>query len=249
MRHDARTMRGGMQAGRGGWWAGAAIALLCLAAAGPASANPVVRFTTNLGTFDVDLFQSQVPTTVANFLSYVNAGSYTNSIIHRSTTDNPADIQIVQGGGFVLTTTATSASLDPIVTGAPILLDAILPNLKGTIAMARTNDPNSATSGWYFNVTDNPQLDATPGVPGTGYTVFGRIVPGDLGVLDAIAGVQVFNASAELGPAFSELPLFAPELATNNLVMVNSIAAVPEPTTLALALTGLLGLAALRRRM
>jgi cyclophilin family peptidyl-prolyl cis-trans isomerase len=225
-----------------------ASAVLCLVAAAPASANPIVRFTTNLGTFDVELFESQVPTTVANFLSYVNAGSYTNSIIHRSTTDNPADIQIVQGGGFVLTTTATSASLDPIVTGAPILLDAILPNLQGTIAMARTNDPNSATSGWYFNVTDNPQLDATPGVPGTGYTVFGRIVPGDLSVLDAIAGVELFNASAYLGPAFSELPLFAPELNPNNLVMVNSIAAVPEPTTIALALTGLLGLAAMRRR-
>lgn len=248
MRHGARTMRGGIWAGRSGWWAGVASALLCLVAAAPASANPIVRFTTNLGTFDVELFESQVPTTVANFLSYVNAGSYTNSIIHRSTTDNPADIQIVQGGGFVLTTTATSASLDPIVTGAPILLDAILPNLQGTIAMARTNDPNSATSGWYFNVTDNPQLDATPGVPGTGYTVFGRIVPGDLSVLDAIAGVELFNASAYLGPAFSELPLFAPELATNNLVMVNSIAAVPEPTTIALALTGLLGLAAMRRR-
>jgi peptidyl-prolyl cis-trans isomerase A (cyclophilin A) len=247
MRHDARLMRGGIRATLSARWAVAAIALLCLVAAGPANANPIVRFTTNLGTFDVELFQSQVPTTVGNFLSYVNAGSYTNSIIHRSTTYTTG-IQIVQGGGFFLNETTTPPSLDTIATGAPIALDAILPNLQGTIAMARTNDPDSATSGWYFNVTDNPQLDATPGAPGTGYTVFGRIVPGDLGVLDAIAGVQVFNASAELGPAFSELPLFGPELATNNLVMVNSIAAVPEPTTIALALTGLLGLAVLRRR-
>jgi cyclophilin family peptidyl-prolyl cis-trans isomerase len=228
-----------MQAGRGGWWAVAAIALLCLLAAAPASANPVVRFTTNLGTFDVELFQSQVPTTVDNFLSYVNAGSYTSSIIHRSTTYTTG-IQIVQGGGFFLNETTTPPSLNTIATGAPIALDAILPNLQGTIAMARTNDPDSATSGWYFNVTDNPQLDATPGVPGTGYTVFGRIIPGDLGVLDAIAGVEVFDASAELGPAFSELPLLNPALEPQNLVMVNSIVAVPEPGTLALALTAML---------
>ncbi len=248
MRHDARTMRGGMQAGRGGWWAGAAIALLCLAAAGPASANPIVRFTTNLGTIDVELFQSQVPTTGANFLGYVNAGSYTNSIMHRSTTYNPADIQIVQGGGFMLTTTSTSNTLNPIPTGAPIPLEAVLPNLRGTIAMARTGDPNSATSGWFFNVQDNPALDATPGLPGTGYTVFGTVIGTGISVIDAIGAVPVYDASEQLGSAFTELPLLNPAIDPANLVMVNSVVAVPEPTTVALALTGLLGLAALRRR-
>jgi len=244
MRHDARLMRGGLRAGRGGWWAGAAIALLCLAAAGPASANPIVRFTTNLGTIDVELFQSQVPTTVANFLSYVNAGSYTNSIIHRSTTYNPADIQIVQGGGFVLTTTATSSTLNQIATGDPIPLEAVLPNLRGTIAMARTGNPNSATSGWFFNVQDNPALDATPGLPGTGYTVFGTVIGTGISVIDAIGAVPVYDASEQL----AELPLLNPAIDPANLVMVNSVVAVPEPTTVALALTGLLGLAALRRR-
>ena len=249
MRHDTRTMRGGMLAAWKPQWARAAIALLCLTAAGPASANPVVRFTTNLGTFDVELFETQVPTTVANFLSYVNAGSYTSSIIHRSTTDNPADIQIVQGGGFVLTTTATSASLDPIATNAPIPLDAVLPNLRGTIAMARTGDPNSATSGWFFNVQDNPALNASPGVPGTGYAVFGQVIGTGVSVIDAIGAVPAYDATTQLGPAFGELPLLNSALTTNNLVMVDSVVAVPEPTTIALALTGLLGLAALRRRM
>ena len=245
MRHDARLMRGGIRATWSARWAGAAIALLCLVAAGPANANPIVRFTTNLGTFDVELLQSQVPTTVANFLSYVNAGSYTNSIIHRSTTYNPADIQIVQGGGFVLTTTATSNTLNQIATGDPIPLEAVLPNLRGTIAMARTGNPNSATSGWFFNVQDNPALDATPGLPGTGYTVFGTVIGTGISVIDAIGAVPVYDASEQL----AELPLLNPAIDPPNLVMVNSVVAVPEPTTVALALTGLLGLAALRRRM
>jgi len=225
MRHNARTISGTIFQ---------ALALCACLAARPASADTIVTFTTNLGTFDVQLYDTQVPTTVANFLSYVNAGSYTNSIFHRSTTDNPADIQIVQGGGFVL----NGLQIDPIATAAPIPLEAGLSNLKGTIAMARTATPNSATSQWFFNVTDNLALDPSPG--NDGYAVFGAVIGGGISVIEAIGAVPVYDASGALGPTFSELPLLNPPLEPQNLVMVNSIVPVPEPGTLALALTGVL---------
>lgn len=187
----------------------------------------------------MQLYDTQAPTTVANFLSYVNAGSYTNSIFHRSTTYNPADIQIVQGGGFELVmTSATTASLDPIATAAPIALEAVLPNLKGTIAMARTAAPNTATSQWFFNVTDNPALDPGPG--NDGYAVFGAVIGDGISVIEAIGAVPVYDESSQLGPTFSELPLLANTLEPQNLVMVNSIVAVPEPGTLVLAMVGIL---------
>jgi peptidyl-prolyl cis-trans isomerase A (cyclophilin A) len=228
MRHDARLISDTIFQ---------ALALCACLAARPAFADTIVTFTTNLGTFDVQLYDTQVPTTVANFLSYVNAGSYTNSIFHRSTTNNPAGIQIVQGGGFELVmTTATTASIDPIATAAPIPLQAGLSNLKGTIAMARTAAPNSATSQWFFNVTDNLDLDPSPG--NDGYAVFGAVIGGGISVIEAIGAVPVYDASSVLlNPAFSELPLLNPALEPQNLVMVNSIVAVPEPGTLALALT------------
>jgi peptidyl-prolyl cis-trans isomerase A (cyclophilin A) len=222
MRHDARLISGTIFQ---------ALALCACLAARPAFADTIVTFTTNLGTFDVQLYDTQVPTTVANFLSYVNAGSYTNSIFHRSTTYNPADIQIVQGGGFVL----NGLQIDPIATATPIPLEAGLSNLKGTIAMARTAAPNSATSQWFFNVTDNLALDPSPG--NDGYAVFGAVIGGGISVIEAIGAVPVYDLTVQLGATFSELPLLNPALEPQNLVMVNSIVPVPEPGTLALALT------------
>jgi cyclophilin family peptidyl-prolyl cis-trans isomerase len=185
----------------------AAAMVIAAITARPADAGTIVRFTTNLGTFDVQLFDEQVPTTVANFLGYVGNDSYVNSLFHRSTTYDSADIQIVQGGGFPL--------------------EAGLPNLRGTIAMARTNDPNSATSGWFFNVQDNPALDS-------GYAVFGEVIGDGISVIDAIGGLTVYNAEAQLGGAFRQLPLLANSLDVQNLALVGNVAAVPEPSTLAL---------------
>ena len=216
--------------------------LLALAAVRPAAAE-IVRFDTNFGAFDVELSSDPaLATTVTNFLAYMNAGSYADTIIHRSTTYNPSDIQIIQGGSYVLDGT----TLNPVVTGPPISLQAGVANLRGTIAMARTNDPDRATSGWFFNVTDNPSLDFN-------YAVFGAVVntvenPG-LTVIDAIAGVPVYDVSEQLGPAFAELPLSAPSLQASSLVIVNNVAAVPEPSTLALAVGGIgLVIAAARRK-
>lgn len=207
----------------------AAAMVIAAITARPADAGTIVRFTTNLGTFDVQLFDEQVPTTVANFLGYVGNDSYVNSLFHRSTTYNSADIQIVQGGGFVLNTNVVS----PIATADPIPLEAGLPNLRGTIAMARTADPNSATSGWFFNVQDNPALDS-------GYAVFGEVIGDGLTVLDAIGGLTVYNATPDLGGAFGQLPLLNSALEVQNLVLVGNVVAVPEPSTLALGLMGLM---------
>jgi cyclophilin family peptidyl-prolyl cis-trans isomerase len=150
---------------------------------------------------------------VGNFLEYVRAGRYEGTFFHRSTTINPESIQIVQGGGFGI----SGNSIFPVETNPPIALETGPANRRGTIAMARTTDPNSATSQWYFNVTDNPGLDFN-------YAVFGRVVGEEgLAVLDAIGGVPVYDASPQLGAVFRELPLTEPALVVSSLVMVESV--------------------------
>jgi len=224
--------------------------------------NPVVRFTVfGNYSFDVELFADETPATVANFLGYMNAGSYTNSIIHRSTTSNPADSQVLQGGSFYLGTNGLSV----IETGSPIALEAGLPNLRGTLAMARTNDPDSATSGWFINVEDNPGLDPSldPFNPNPGYTVFGRVIPDVLPPLNPLSGMALIDALATLeiypqnlnvwtgtgfeSVGFPQLPLLIEE-GEGYLVLVNSIAPVPEPSTWALASIGLVAAAWATRR-
>lgn len=197
----------------------------------PASAETIVRFSIGNTFFDVALSSDPaLATTVDNFMNYVNTGRYTDTIIHRSTTYNPTFNQIIQGGSYVL----DGSTINPIATDAPIPLQATFSNTRGTIAMARLGDdpipnPNSATSGWFFNVQDNLGYDGA-------YAAFG-IVTNEAGmaVIDAIAALQVYDASAQLGPAFSELPL----INGNSLVVFSSIAPVPEPSTLALAGVGL----------
>lgn len=207
-----------------------------------ASAATIVRFDTNYGVFDVELYDiPAMESTVANFMSYVDAGLYDSTIIHRSTTYNPSDIQIIQGGSFLLGDNAIS----PVSTFASIPLQAIFSNTRGTIAMARTSDPNSATSGWYFNVSDNLALDG-------GYAVFGSVIntldnPGML-VIDAIADIDVYDMSSQLGTSFGQMPLTptGPDSAT--LVLINSIARVPEPSALVMVGFAALGIATRRVR-
>lgn len=166
---------------------------LCLLAGPLCHGATIVSFTTNLGTFDVELFDDTMPVTVANFLRYVDSSRYDSTIIHRSTTYNPADIQIVQGGGFAL----TGSDLFYVATDAPIPLEDSGRNFRGTLAMARTDDLNSATSQWFFNCTDNPGLDSN-------YAVFARVVGNSgLAVLDAMARVPAYD----IGGAFTQLPV------------------------------------------
>jgi cyclophilin family peptidyl-prolyl cis-trans isomerase len=202
-------------------------------------AGTVVHFDTNVGAFDVELYDTAMPITVANFLAYVNAGSYTSSLIHRSTTYNPTDIQIVQGGGYYL----SGSTLLNVPTNAPIVLESgTVGNVRGTIAMARGAATDSATSQFYFNVQSNPALDGN-------YAVFGNVVgAAGLAALDAIGAVPVYDVSAQLGSAFAELPLTAPSLDPASLVLVKSVVAVPEPSVATLAVAGLAAAACVRRR-
>ena len=138
---------------------------------------PKVRFVTSEGTFELLLRPDVAPKTVENFLNYVEDGFYNDTIFHRVIAGF-----MVQGGGF-------TADMGRKPTKAPIVNEGsqTLPNLRGTIAMARTNNPDSATSQFFINLVDNDFLNA--GVRGAGYAVFGKVTEG-MGVVDKIASVQ-----------------------------------------------------------
>lgn len=132
-----------------------------------AQANPQVQIKTNMGDFTIELYPNKAPITVGNFLSYVKKGFYKDTIFHRV-----IDGFMVQGGGF-------TADLQQKPTDGPIQLEARngLKNDTGMVAMARTNDPNSATAQFFVNVVDNDNLNA-PNPDGYGYTVFGKVING-----------------------------------------------------------------------
>lgn len=199
------------------------IFLLALGSVLPASANPLIaRFQSVLGDFDVVMASEDAPISVANFTSYADRGSYDNTFIHRSTTYNPNGIQIVQGGGFTLlgTNEIGEPVVDTIPADPPIALEAVLSNVRGTIAMARTADPDSATSQWYFNVTNNPGLDFQ-------YAVFGSVLGSGLNVIDAMSAVD----SYDLGGVFSELPLLQPFLAPDFFLTFTRVRVAPFSIT------------------
>jgi cyclophilin family peptidyl-prolyl cis-trans isomerase len=142
-----------------------------------------VRMTTSKGDMVIELDRAKAPVTVDNFLAYVNKGQYDGTVFHRVIKDF-----MIQGGGF-------DGSLNEKPTGAPIKNEGAngLSNRRGTIAMARTNDPNSATAQFYINVVDNPMLDTRAGRPG--YAVFGTVIEG-MGVADQIRAVQTGRRNA-----------------------------------------------------
>ncbi len=202
--------------------------LLALAGVWPSAlqaGQTIARFSTSFGDFDVLLYDEDTPLTVRNFVAYAQSERYDPTFIHRSTSYNPADLQIIQGGSYVISGT----TIFQIPTDPPIPLEAGLPNVRGTIAMARQSAPDTATAGWFFNVTDNPGLDPAPGV--AGYAVFGRVVGHGMTIVDAMAAVTVYNASEALGEAFSELPLLNPFLGLTNFLSVFSISTEPFRVT------------------
>jgi len=140
----------------------------------------MIRFTTNLGSFDLELDAKAAPKTVANFERYVKEGFYNGTLFHRV-----IDGFMIQGGGF-------EAGMQHKEGHAPIENEAMngLKNDKYTIAMARTSAPPSATSQFFINVSDNDFLNHTvPSGQGWGYAVFGRVVKG-FDVIDRIAKVK-----------------------------------------------------------
>lgn len=138
----------------------------------------MIKFTTSQGEILVELNHEQAPKTCANFEQYVRDGHYDGTLFHRV-----IDGFMIQGGGM-------TADFNSKPTRAPIENEAKngLKNLAGTIAMARTNQPHSATSQFFINVSDNGFLDY-PGQDGWGYCVFGRVVAG-METVDAIKGVR-----------------------------------------------------------
>lgn len=133
--------------------------------------------TTTLGNIELELYAKRTPKTVANFIQYARSGFYENTLFHRVIPNF-----MVQGGGF-------DTSFTKKATRAPVRNEAnpFIPNLRGTIAMARTNDPDSASSQFFINVVDNTSLNKTVSNPG--YAVFGKVIEG-LSVADKISRVQ-----------------------------------------------------------
>jgi peptidyl-prolyl cis-trans isomerase A (cyclophilin A) len=161
------------------------VSAILASTAGLASAQttdqPKVKFTTNMGDFVVELDPAKAPKTVENFLQYVADKHYDGTVFHRV-----IDGFMVQGGGF-------TADMQQKPVRAPIPLEAKngLKNDRYTIAMARTGNPNSATSQFYINVANNDMLNA-PNPDGHGYAVFGKVVQGQT-VIDKIRSVPTSN--------------------------------------------------------
>ena len=156
------------------------------------AADPQVEIKTNMGSFIVELNPDKAPKSVENFLQYVKDGHYKGTIFHRVIPNF-----MIQGGGF-------TADFAQKKTRAPIPIEANngLKNDVGTIAMARTNDPNSATSQFFINHKNNDFLNHTAPTPqGWGYAVFGKVVKG-MDVVNKIAAIP----TGPRGPFPSDVP-------------------------------------------
>jgi len=155
-------------------WGALVLSLLLTAAAVPAQAQKV-KLSTSQGDIVVELDAAKAPKTVDNFIQYVKAGHYNGTVFHRV-----IDNFMIQGGGM-------TADLKEKPTRPPIALESRngLNNDRGTIAMARTSVPNSATSQFFINVKDNGFLNAAQSNDGNGYAVFGKVVSG-MDVVDKI---------------------------------------------------------------
>jgi len=158
-------------------WIGRAALALALCVASSAWAEKV-KLATSAGDIVIELDAEKAPKTVDNFLKYVKAGHYNGTIFHRV-----IPTFMIQGGGM-------TADMKEKPTRAPIGLESRngLSNVRGSVAMARTGDPNSATSQFFINVNDNDRLDAANARDGNGYAVFGKVVSG-MEVVDKIRAV------------------------------------------------------------
>lgn len=186
------------------------------------STATIVRMQTSLGVIDIDIYEDAAPLTVENFLSYVDSGAYNYTFFH-----NNVPGSVIYAGKYFW----ESLIINPvksIVTNPPVVneFSKVNSNIRGTLAMAKdSSSPDSATSQFFFNVTDNSKgklkFDTTNG----GYTVFGKVVNESLPLIDKIASLPTRNA----GTGFTALPLAIPLAATersirdSNLVMINTI--------------------------
>lgn len=167
--------------------------VLLLAINVSAQANTIVRVSTTFGDFSLELFDTVTPLTVQNFLNYVNRGAYNGSYFHRLDRGF-----VLQGGGYHFVPYLGPV---PIPADPPVVNEFSESNVRGTVAMAKfSGDPDSATSQWFVNLTDNSaNLDNQSG----GFTVFGRVLGDGMNVLDTINELDVYK----FGTQQDQLPL------------------------------------------
>jgi peptidyl-prolyl cis-trans isomerase A (cyclophilin A) len=158
-----------------------------------AAKNPIVVMETTMGSIKIELFADKAPITAKNFLDYVNSGFYNGTIFHRV-----APGFVVQGGGYL-----ENLMPKPAMPGIKNESKNGLKNLRGTLSMARYDDPNSATSQFFINLKDNSNLD--PSGAGWGYAVFGKVIDG-MAVVDKIAEVKTIVKNASF-PTFPAQPI------------------------------------------
>ena len=176
--------------------------------------NTVVSLNTNFGPIVVELYNTETPGTVANFLNYVNDGDYINSFFHRTTTFATAGVAVIQGGGFKTpsTTYTNTSQFTNVPKDPPIQNEPGISNLRATIAMAKTSDPNSATSEFFVNLDDGNSVLDNPNNSG-GFTVFGQVL--DMTASDTIGNLPRRNE----GGVYAALPVSN----SNQLAVIQSI--------------------------
>jgi cyclophilin family peptidyl-prolyl cis-trans isomerase len=182
-----------------------------------ALAGTQVQLNTSVGPITLELADDKAPRTVDNFLTYAREGFYNGTIFHRV-----IDGFMIQGGGF-------TAGFQQKPTRAPVPNEADngLKNLRGTIAMARTSDPNSATAQFFINVKDNAALDYKSSTPqGWGYAVFGKVIDG-MEVVDKIR--QVPTGAGGPGNRFSDVPTIPVVLESVTILPVPAPPGIPQP--------------------
>ena len=186
---------------------------LLLAISASAQANTIVRVSTTFGDFSLELFDTVTPVTVQNFLNYVNSGAYNGSFFHRLDKGF-----VLQGGGFRFVPFEGPVA---IPTAAPIVNEFQESNVRGTVAMAKSDgDPDSATSQWFVNLTDNSaNLDAQNG----GFTVFGRVLGDGMTVLDTINELNTYDPVPQMITPFAKLPLHNVQDFVSNITAANFI--------------------------
>ena len=169
----------------------AAVLLLAQRAAYAADPSSLVKVSTNMGDFVIELLPDRAPLTVANFLHYVKEGYYTNTLIHRVVSNF-----VIQGGGHDATTYQLKPVHDPIFNESGDGLQ----NKRSMVGLARGDSPHSGNAQFYINLVDNPDLDPLP--TRWGYAVFGRVVQG-MDVVDRIGTM----ATGAFGPFKSDAPI------------------------------------------
>jgi cyclophilin family peptidyl-prolyl cis-trans isomerase len=208
----------------------AAICLLGLAvSAAPAQAT-IVRFQTSLGSIDVRLYDERTPLNVANFLNYVTNNRYDGTFIHRSIPGF-----VIQGGGYFYN--AQNNTAPHIQQFDQVMNEPGISNLRGTIAMAKlpppedggpiNGGPNSATSEWFFNLSNNNAIDLD--VQNGGFTVFGRAVGNGMNIVDAIAALPRFDLDPPPQETFDTVPLRNGSGLANRLVFVSDVQVLNVP--------------------